>query len=156
MLRALVLQLSGQLQGREDDDPLIRLYTKCRTSAPTDEALLGCLLQLVGLFQHVYILVDALDESPFGRARSNVLQTLRDIRGWSELGLHMLVTSRDEVDIRDELDGFAKEMPMQMDAVDRDIKRYVCQHLRQDRRLRKWEEDFSRIEQELSQRAQGS
>lgn len=154
MLRALVLQLSSQLKA--DQHPVARLHKQYGSSSPTDEALLDCLCQLVRLFQDVYILVDALDESPRGELRSDVLQIIRDIRTWSEPGLHVLVTSRDEVDIRDELDASVEEkIPMKNESIDQDIQAYVSEHLSQNRRLRKWKDHFGRIETELSQRAQG-
>lgn len=154
MLRALVLQLSSQL--KEDQHPLARLHKQCGYSSPTDDALLDCLRQLVRLFQDVHIFLDALDESPRGKPRSDVLQTVRDIQAWSEPGVHLLVTSRDEVDIQDELDASIEErIPMNNESIDRDIRVYVSEHLRRNRRLRKWEDHFGRIEEELSQRAQG-
>lgn len=157
VLRALVLQLSGQLElGDSQRGPLAELHAKYRCSSPTDEALLDCLHQLVRRFRDVYILLDALDESPRGRTRNDMLQILQELRAWAEPRVHLLVTSRDEVDIREELDASAEEkVPMRNESIDEDIKSYVSQHLRQNRRLRKWEEHFGRIEEELSHRAQG-
>jgi hypothetical protein len=56
------------------------------------------------MFDDVYIILDALDESPRDKHRGNMLQALVDLREWSEPGLHLLVTSRDEPDIRDHLE----------------------------------------------------
>jgi ankyrin repeat domain-containing protein 50 len=101
MLRALILQLSSQ---RGDD---YRLLSELRDShpdaIPPNEALIRCLRQLIRAFKDVYIVLDALDESPRGEHRGDILQVLADMRIWSESGLHLLVTSRDEVDIRESL-----------------------------------------------------
>jgi len=101
MLRALVLQLSGQ---RYDNHALLsRLYNSYRNVMPPDLALMGCLRQLVRAFGDVYIILDALDESLRSKYRGDVLQALVDMRAWSEPGIHLLVTSREEPEIRDVL-----------------------------------------------------
>ncbi|KAK6860857.1 hypothetical protein PG995_004493 [Apiospora arundinis] len=153
LLRALILQLSAQL---ENHNNLSRLHGSYRYSSPPDEALLGCLHQLVGAFQHVYVLVDALDESPRSQHREAMLQVIRDIRAWKESGLHLLVTSRDEVDIQDEMEATPEEtIEMKNAEVDRDIADFVAQHLRGNRRLRKWQRHYDRIEKALTDRANG-
>ncbi|RYP18310.1 hypothetical protein DL765_004030 [Monosporascus sp. GIB2] len=154
MLRALVLQLSGQLD--RSHTILSRLHSSYRNATPPDQALLGCLRQLVQAFRDVYIILDALDESPRAKHRGLTLEILNDMRAWLEPGLHLLVTSRDEPDIREELGELSEEIiAMRNDAVDRDIASFVSQRLRDDRRLRKWEEFYNRIESVLTERAKG-
>lgn len=154
MLRALVLQLSGQLAGNHAI--LSRLYDSYRHATPPDQALLDCLHTLVRAFRDVYIILDALDESPRDTHREAMLHVLDDIRTWSESGLHLLVTSREEVDIRDELDAKTEEtITMKNDGINRDIAAFISQHLRNNRRLRKWEEYHDRIETVLTERAEG-
>ncbi|GKT42418.1 vegetative incompatibility protein HET-E-1 [Colletotrichum spaethianum] len=154
MLRALVMQLSSQLGGKHT--ALTRLYESYRNTTPPDQALLECLHQLVRAFRDVYIVIDALDESARDENRDAMLQSLNDIRGWSESGLHLLVTSRDEVDIRDALEAAPEEaVVMRNDGIDEDIAKFVSQHLRENRRLRKWQEYHGRIEQVLIEKAKG-
>jgi hypothetical protein len=157
MLRALVLQLSSQLK---DNRLLLRLHDSHRNMTPPDRALADCLRQLIRMFNHVYILLDALDESPRSKHREDMLQTLVDIREWSEPGLHLLVTSREEPDIRDilcnELNTSDDEMlSMKNESVDRDITAFVSQHLRDNRKLRKWKDHYNRIEAIFAERAKG-
>lgn len=83
-----------------------------------------------------------------------MLQTLADIWTWSEPGLHLLVTSRDEADIHDDL-APDRILPMKNDYGDKDIAAYISQHLRTHRKLRKWTEHFDKIEAALVGRAQG-
>ncbi|KAH6870903.1 ankyrin repeat-containing domain protein, partial [Thelonectria olida] len=151
MLRALVLQLSSQL---DDNRSLVsRLY--CNGSPP-DLALMYCLHQLVRAFKDVYIVLDALDESPRDKHREAMLQYLAELRAWSEPGLHLIVSSRDEVDIREELGALPEEtIMMKNDSVDRDIASFISEHLHNNRRLRKWDEHRARIETALTTRAQG-
>ncbi|GKT50747.1 vegetative incompatibility protein HET-E-1 [Colletotrichum spaethianum] len=154
MLRALILQLSGQLEDRQPF--LSQLHDKYRNASPPDHALTNCLLQLVRAFKDAYIILDALDESPKGKHRETLLEVLTELRGWAEPGLHVMVTSRDEVDIRDELCAEADEMiRMKNEYIDSDIASFISQHLLNSRRLRKWEDHRTRIEDELTKRAQG-
>ena len=79
-----------------------------------------------------------------------------DLRAWSEPGLHLLVTSRDEPDIRDELGASQDEtISMKNDSVDVDIRDFISNHLRNNRRLRRWEDYYDRIEAALTERAKG-
>jgi hypothetical protein len=158
MLRALVLQLSSQL--RDNHGLLSRLHDSYRNTTPPDHALVDYLRQLIRMFDHVYILLDALDESPRAKHREDLLRTLVDLRAWSESGLHLLVTSRDEPDIRDmlrnELGASDSEiLSMKNESVDRDIAAFVSQHLRDNRKLRKWNDHHDRIEAVFAERAKG-
>ncbi|KAI0023788.1 ankyrin repeat-containing protein [Xylariomycetidae sp. FL0641] len=153
LLRALILQLSTQL---DDHTELSRLRDCYRHATPPDQALLKLLRQQVRKFKDVYILIDALDESPAGHPREAVLEAIRNVQAWNEPGLHILVTSRDEVDIRDELEATpAESIDMRDTGVDQDIAAFVAQHLRDNRRLRKWEQHYERIEEALTTRADG-
>jgi len=154
MLRALVLQLSGQAD--DNHELLSRLRKSYRDAMPPDQALMGCLRQLVRTFDNTYIILDALDESPRDTYRGEMLQALSEIRAWSEPGLHLLVTSREEVDIRDELCPAGNEsISMKNDSVDRDIAAFISSHLTNNRRLRKWQEQRAHIEAALTTRAKG-
>lgn len=104
----------------------------------------------------MYILLDALDESPRDYHRGAVLQALSGLRKWEEPGLHILVTSRDETDIHEGLDASQHEtVSLENDSVDRDIATFISRHLRANRRLRKWEDHYDRIETALTKRAKG-
>ncbi|KAK4155947.1 ankyrin repeat-containing domain protein [Chaetomidium leptoderma] len=153
MLRALLLQLTSQLKGQ---DTVSQLYQTYRNGTPPDLALLDCLHQLVSKFDHVYIILDALDESPRGKHREYVLEALNDMRGWPGPGLHLLVTSRDEQDIREHLDPPAEQVvPMKNESIDADIASFVSGHLKTNHRLWKWEEHHDQIERAFTEGAKG-
>ncbi|KAJ6120565.1 ankyrin repeat-containing domain protein [Penicillium sp. IBT 18751x] len=153
MLRALILQLSSQLG---DESELSELHDTYIDATPPIEKLQDCLHRLVQSFRNVYILLDALDEIPYGHARMEMLDILNEISSWSEPSLHMLVTSRDEADIRDEMNSAAVRMiSMNNESVARDITAYISSYLRTHRRLRKWEKSFDKIEAALARRADG-
>jgi hypothetical protein len=157
MLRALVLQLSSQLN--DNHVLLLRLYDRYRNATPPDQDLEDCLRQLVQAFENVYIMLDALDESPRNTHRRGVLEALAIIREWSEPSLHVLVTSRNEVDIcaalRDEVDVLPHEIvPMKNNSVDSDIASFVSGYLKNSRRLQRWDNNHE-IEIALTERAHG-
>lgn len=154
MLRTLVLQLSGQLN--DNYTLLSRLHGSYLHTMPPDEALMDCLHQLIRAFKEVYIVLDALDESSQDKHRGGVLQALVDLQAWSEHGLHLLVTSRDETDIRDELSASQDEtISTKIDSIDIDIRDFISSHLKNNRRLRRWEKYYDRIEAALTECAKG-
>jgi hypothetical protein len=158
MLRALVLQLSSQLD--HNHALLSQLHDRYRNATPPDPELEGCMHQLVRAFEHVYIILDALDESPRNEHRRGVLDALVTIREWSEPGLHLLVTSRDEPDIRDTLRDELYTSPdeivsMKNNSVDSDIASFVSSYLKDSRKLQRWEKDHDQIKKALTQRADG-
>ncbi|KAF4943619.1 hypothetical protein FSARC_14876 [Fusarium sarcochroum] len=93
MLRALILQLSSQLGGNHTVHVLLlQLHDSYGNASPPDTALINCLHQIVRAFQDVYIILDALDESPRDKHREAMLQCLAEIRAWSEPGLHIIIS----------------------------------------------------------------
>ena len=158
MLRALILQLSGQLD--DNHAVLSRLHDTYRNAMPPDQALMDCLHKLVQAFDDTYIILDALDETPLNTHRRDVLQTLVDLQGWSESCLHILVTSREEPDIRDVIrDEICvsqdEAIPLKNDFVDNDIAAFISSSLKTDRRLRRWELHHDLIGKTLTERAKG-
>ncbi|KAI1129523.1 hypothetical protein F5Y10DRAFT_276704 [Nemania abortiva] len=153
MLRALILQLSSH---KENYDDLTRLRKRCHNASPSDQALLACFHQLVKSFPGVYIILDALDESPRNRHRKEMLQVLEDIRTWNEPALHLLVTSRNEVDIRRRLEATPGEtIEMKNKEVDEDINKFIAEHLQKDTELEKWSEFHDQIRKALTDGANG-
>ena len=162
MLRALILQLSSQLNGNHTI--LSRLYDRYQDATPPVQDLKDCMHQLLRAFKHVYIFLDALDESPRNKhgknLRRDVLNVLRIIRGWSEPGLHLLVTSRDETDIRDSLlDGLDapqdEVISIKKTSVDKDIASFISGYLKDSREMRKWEKYHDQITRALIERSHG-
>ena len=154
MLRALLMQLSGQLQDGHLD--LTRLHDSYRTGIPPSSVLTDYLRRLIQRFHHVYIVLDALDESPRLGARGHVLDTIEVMQKWSLPGLHLLVTSRDEPDIRNSLDlSLGQVVKMRNTGIDKDITHFISSQLRENRRLRKWLPYSNKIQQKLAERAKG-
>ena len=154
MMRALLLQLSSQLQDGHAD--LTRLYESHKASTPPSLILLENLRRLVQRFRHMYILLDALDESPQTGPREDILKALETIRKWGLRNLHLFISSRDEQDIRESFDLPAtQQVIMQNAGIDRDIADFISGRLREDRRLRKLLPYHDKIQETLTKGAKG-
>lgn len=70
-------------------------------------------------------------------------------------GLHLLVTSRDELDIRESLDVASDEkVAMKNDGIDQDIGNFISEKLSSDFKFRtKWQAHRDRIQEALAERA---
>ena len=154
MLRALLVQLSGQLRDGHSD--LARLHGSFKPSLPPSSVLADYLRRLFQRFDHVYIILDALDEIPPSRAREDLLDKIEMIQDWSFAGLHLLVTSRDLPDIRSSLH-FSSEQEVKMAnaGVDKDIENFISSRFLEDSRLKRWLPFRSKIEDTLAKRAKG-
>lgn len=154
MLRSLILQLANQLG--ESSGVLRRCHKRYDNITPPNDVLFDCFHQLIREFQDAYILLDALDESQLDEHRQELLDVLNGIRSWGEPGLHLLVTSRDEIDIREALDAKDEEIiTMRNDSIDEDISVFVSQTLRGNRQLQKWKGHHVQIERVLTEKAGG-
>lgn len=154
MLRALLLQLSCQLQDGHAD--LTRLYDSYKAGIPPSAVLVDHLRRLTEKFRDVYIVLDALDESPRNRSREYVLDALEAMRNWGVQRLHLFVTSRDESDIRESLNLSAtQEVRMQNEGINMDIEDFISGQLDTNRGLRKWLSHREKIQETLARRAKG-
>ena len=94
-----------------------------------------CIETPIQKFYHVYIVLDALDESPRLGAREHVLETLEMMQKWPLPGLHVLVTSRDEPDIRISLKFPSnQEVKMRNRGIDEDIGDFISGRLQEDQK----------------------
>ena len=166
----LVPSLLAQLSARSDPrcDILSRFYSDHDDGArqPSDGALTKCLKQMLTLpDQHpVYIIMDALDECSniFGipSPRDQVLQLVKELVDLHLPNLHICVTSRPEVDIRDVLEPVA---PRQVSLHDqsgqkKDIEDYVRSVVYSDLEpiMRRWrKQDKELVIETLSNQADG-
>lgn len=154
MLRALLLQLSHQLRNGSAD--LAQLHDRYTTGMPPSSMLLVYLRRIVERFSNVYIMLDALDESPLNGRRKYVLDALEAMRHWGVHSLHLFVTSRNESDIRESLDlSSAQEVSVHNSAMDRDINDLVSSRLDKDRRLLRLRPHREKIQESLAVRAKG-
>ena len=115
------------------------LYSSCMDGGwqPTCEALLEALHQTMASFEENFVILDALDECT---GRSELLADIENIMGWEGLDLHLLVTSRRELDIEESLSslvvGHQASVCIDSAVVSADIRVYVHYRLRADRKLK--------------------
>jgi uncharacterized protein YbgA (DUF1722 family) len=154
MLRTWLLQLSSQHPDGHKD--LTQLYESYRTGTPPSPVLLDYLLRLIERFDQVYLLVDALDESPQKKLRKKVLEILEIVKSWGFAGLHLFVTSRDEPDIRKAVSRApVEEVAMRNGGIDDDIAHYISSQLTEDRSLQNWLPFREKIQETLTEGARG-
>ncbi|KEF58579.1 uncharacterized protein A1O9_06505 [Exophiala aquamarina CBS 119918] len=154
LLRAILLQLCHQVTGFEAE--LTRLASNYTNGPPPPQVLVEYLHSAIARKQHVYLLVDALDEVPQSARGGDVLPTIQTIRDWKLPGLHLLVTSRDVVDIRQSLQATGEAaINLRNDSVNKDISQYVSDILKFDPQLSRWGEHCETIREHLSLKADG-
>ena len=108
------------------------------------------------------MVVDALDECPkLDGERAKLLDIIHQIYSWEMKPVHILVTSRRELDIEESLAqnltglGSFEMISLQGPQVEQDIQKYL-RHRLQDRQFSKWDENLKRdIELRLASQANG-
>ena len=166
LVPSLVIQLSAQSGPR--CDILSRLYSNHDSSArqPNDAILMRCLKEILSLQDQrpIYLIFDALDEcynvSGIPTPRNRVLQLVKELSDLHILNLHICVTSRQEVDIRDVLEPLTDRRVSLHDqsGQKKDIEAYVRSivYSNSEPIMRRWrKEDKELIIKMLSERAGG-
>jgi hypothetical protein len=167
-LRGLVPSLLTQLSARSSlcCDILSELYSvhDSGKEQPSDSVLTKSLKDMLTLPDQrpIYLIMDALDESPntYGipSARESVLQLLKELDGLCLPNLHICVTSRPEVDIRDAFDPLSSRIVSLHDqsGQNKDIVDYIKSVVYSDPIMRRWRtEDKELVVKVLSERADG-
>ncbi len=166
LLRSLLIQLSDL------SDPfcdiLSQLYEEYGkgTRQPSDSALMHCLKEMLTLPNQspVYLIMDALDECPntsgIPSAREQILDLVKELIGLRLSSLHICVTSRPEVNIRDvlELLAFCSVSLHDESGQKEDITEYIKSvvHSPSATFMKRWrDEEKNMVIQTLSERADG-
>ena len=164
LLSSLVFQLSAE------SDPcyqiLSRLYSDHigGTREPSEDALSQCLMEMLTVPEQpaMYIIIDALDECPnasgIPTAREQVLKFLEHVVKLRHPNVHICVSSRAEIDIRNILEPLA---PLRMSFHDEsgqkaDISSYINMVVHSDLNMQKWRgEDRQLVIDTLTDKADG-
>ena len=132
LLFQFALQQQNCLQNLED------LYQRCENGQqqPPEERVRSLLKDAVVYTGHKYILLDALDECI---NREEFMVFIRELVYARHEGLHIMITSRREKDIEEEIGSIANyAINIQSAIVDEDIRIYVHDRLVTDTKLGKW------------------
>jgi hypothetical protein len=130
VLSALIEQLSSKCTSIPDGlEKLFSVYADSRRSPSPDE-LKSTLKSIIGSFENVYIVFDALDECA---NQPEFLKLLEEIHSWNLVPLHLLATSRREQDIEERLSGLVShQVFMDEVLVGGDIQVHVSRTLDKD------------------------
>ena len=168
--RDLVLSLLTQLSAHSDPrcEILSDLYSAHDEGKkqPSDTILAECLKDMLTLPDQLptYLIIDALDESPntsgIPSPRERVLQLVKDLVELRLPDLHICVTSRPEIDIRDVLEPLTSRRVSLHDqsGQKQDIVDYVKSvvYSNSEPIMRRWRtEDKELVVEVLSERADG-
>jgi NACHT domain len=169
-LRDLVTSLLIQLSACSGPccDILSDLYSAHEEgkNQPSDRLLAECLKKMITLPNQrpIYLIIDALDESSdtygISSPREMVLQLLKELADFSLPNLHICVTSRPEIDIRNVLEPLTSHRISLHDqsGQKQDITDYVRSVVYSDSQqiMRRWRtEDKELVIKTLSERADG-
>jgi hypothetical protein len=121
---------------------------------PNVEGLMATLKDIIGGFEHVYVVVDALDEC---RDREQLLALVEEIMDWKIGELHILVTSRAEQNIAECIGPLiTAQIDLHSTLVNTDIRIHLHERLRNDVKLKRWPAKVhNQIELALMEGAQG-
>jgi NACHT domain len=166
LVRSLLMQLSARSGPR--CDILSDLYSANDrgNNQPSDISLVECLKKMISLPDQrpIYLIIDALDESPntsgIPSPREAVLHLLEELVDLSLPTLHLCVTSRPEIDIRNILDPLTSRQVSLHDQSGQknDIAAYIRSVVYSDSEqiMRRWRaEDKEFVIETLSERADG-
>jgi hypothetical protein len=166
LLPSLLTQLSARSIPR--CDILSQLYSDHDDGKmqPSDSVLTKCLKDMLTLpDQHpIYLIVDALDESPITSgipsARESVLQLLKELVDLGNPKLHICITSRPEIDIRNAIEPLTSLRVSLHDQTGQkeEIAEYVRSivYSNSDTNMKRWKkEDKELVIKTLAERADG-
>ena len=166
LLSSLLMQLSSR------SAPCLNILSRLHSShdegkvQPSERALAQCLKQMLmvpSLSQlPSYVILDALDECPntsgIPSQREHVLGLVKDLVDLRLPNLHICVTSRPEIDIRNILEPLTTRRISLHDELGqmKDIAEYINAVVRSDAKMKKWRElDKMLVIETLSRRAHG-
>jgi hypothetical protein len=148
------MQLSYQCNHFPDTLATLYLQSRNGIQQPPLESLNKVLSAILHEFRDVYIMMDALDECV---DQDELLSLIEEITDWKLDNLHILATSRREPYITDFLESKVScEIELCNDLVDADIRKYLCECIPTDSKLKKWPPNIQmEIEASLAQNAHG-
>jgi len=135
-IRSLLFQFAVQIPDCLQD--LKQLHQNCKNGheQPAEDEIRSLLRDTIAHTEQKYIILDALDEC---MDREDLLIFLRKLVKSKQTGLHILVTSRGERDIEEQLRAIADHVVnIQSAVVDEDIRVYIRDQLTNDKSLKEW------------------
>ena len=136
LICSLITQLSAQTSSCPDALKALYSHNLNGERKSNMEGLMVTLKHIIGGFEHVYVILDALDEC---RDQEQLLVLVEEIVNWKIGKLHILATSRVERDIADCIGLLATaQINLHSTLVDADIQTHLRERLRNDSKLKRW------------------
>lgn len=160
MLRTLIFQAQSQAEVAEIATR--KLYASCLNGKrqPTPSELLACCNHIMEQLDRVTLVIDALDEC---EASKELVDWLKNLHSSNLEGLHLLVTSRREMD--PELligtwpdNAHCETFLIQNHHMNKDIRSYVCATIHADDEFKEWNHRTalrSKVEKKVLEKSSG-
>ena len=135
-IRSLLFDIT--LQQRNRLQILEQLYHKCGNGRqqPAEDEIRSLFKDTIACTGHKYIILDALDECV---DREDFMAVIRELVHSQQKDLRIMITSRREKDIEEQLRSIANyDINIQSAIVNEDIRIYVRNRLVTDSKLKKW------------------
>ena len=135
LVRSMIIQFSAQY--KNTPDALVKLHEQCQSDRrqPSTKDLLATLHLIIEGFDHVYIILDALDECV---ERTKLLDLIEEIIAWKLERSHILATGRRERVFFERLEPRASDSFDIQELIREDIRIYVREKLRSQFINKKW------------------
>ena len=154
LIRSLIVQFAASYGGIPAT--LAKLYQSCHDgkSQPSVQSLQSVLFTILGTFDDVYIVLDALDECT---ERKDLLKWIKQMTSWKGSKLHLLTTSRPEEDIAKNLRLLDPDyVDIKRDLITRDVERYIDCTLDDEDAFDQWNDEIkANIKSKLLESAGG-
>jgi hypothetical protein len=158
----MVKSLISQFLNRCNNVPntVRSLYTACKNGRreASERQLLQALRDTLDLLPAPFVVLDALDECS---SWNLLFETLVEMQSWGNKNLRVLMTSREEINIKEVLEDIVppnNRTCLENHLVDEDIKAYVQERLAKDKSFKRWQNDLEvrgEIEGTLGPKANG-
>ena len=137
-----ILSLVSQLVSQHPTVPNSLIDLEVTGREPDLASLKKVLLELIGGFDHVYIVIDALDEC---KGRRKLMEWISHVSKSSKDRLHLLATSRPEPDIEDVMRSLATPIAIVGNDISVDMGKYIDEKFQEA----KWTKNVEEVKEIL-------
>ena len=134
-----------------------QLYRRCNggEEQPAEQYVLAGFLEIIAAFEDLYVVIDAVDESPRDRHREGLLNVINELCKCKNV--HVLAASRKEIDIAIHFSRVnAIEIEVAGSGMNSDIEDYILGQFMNDSKLKKFPTQLkSEAQDVLSKKANG-
>ena len=142
LFEKFILSLVSQLVSQHPTVPNSLIGLQATGREPDLASLKRVLLELIGGFDHVYIVIDALDEC---KGRRKLMEWISHVCKSSKDRLHLLATSRPDPDIENDMCSLATPIAIVGNDMFVDMGKYIDEKFQEAR----WTKDMEEVKEIL-------